>query len=69
MPDFSVAVDGQDIVVSKLSAGLSVTYHKQGRVLIAPELWRLHLSDEELSFYKRAWKAACAKARLLGWIV
>jgi hypothetical protein len=68
MPDFSVAVDGQDIVVSKPSAGLSVTYHKQGRVLVAPELWRNHLSAEQLSFCKRAWKAACAKAQSLGWI-
>jgi hypothetical protein len=69
MPDFSVAVDGRDIVVSKPSAGLSVTYRiKQGRVLIAPELWRIKLSGEELNFYVRAWKAACAKARSLGWI-
>jgi hypothetical protein len=68
MPDFSVAVDGRDIVVSKPSAGLLVTYSKQGRVLIAPELWRTHPSAEELKFYVRAWKAACAKARSLGWI-
>ena len=68
MPDFSVAIDGRDIVVSKPSAGLSVTYSKQGRVLIAPELWRIKLSGEELNFYVRAWKAACAKARSLGWI-
>jgi hypothetical protein len=69
MPNFSVAVDGQNIVVSKPNAGLSVTYRiKQGRVLIAPELWRIKLSGEELNFYVRAWKAACAKARSLGWI-
>jgi hypothetical protein len=68
MPDFSVAVDGRDIVVSKSSAELSVTYRKQGRVLVAPELWRIDLSAEELNFYVRAWKAACAKARSLGWI-
>ena len=68
MSDFSVAVDGQHIVVSKPS-GLSVTYHiKQGQVLVAPELWRIKLSGEELNFYVRAWKAACAKARSLGWI-
>jgi hypothetical protein len=51
-----------------LGAGFSVTYRKRGRVLIAPELWRIDLSPEQLSFYKRAWKAACAKARSLGWI-
>ena len=69
MPDFSVAVDGRDIVVSKPSAGLSVTYRlEQERVLIAPELWRTHPSAEELKFYVRAWKAACAKAQSLGWI-
>ena len=67
MPDFSVTVDRHNIVVSKPSAGLSVTYRKRGRVLVAPELWRMDLSDEELNFYKRAWKAACAKARSLGW--
>ena len=61
MPDFSVAVDRQSIVVSKPSAGLSVTYRKQGRVLVAPELWRTKPSAEELNFYVRAWKAACAK--------
>ena len=54
---------------TKSSAGLSVTYRiKQGRVLIAPELWRIKLSGEELNFYVRAWKAACAEARSLGWI-
>jgi len=68
MPDFSVKVDGLDIVVSKPSAGLSVTYRKQGRVLVAPELWRTHPSAEQLNFYVRAWKAACAKARSLNWI-
>jgi hypothetical protein len=68
MPDFSVAVDGRDIVVSQPSTGSSVTYREQGRVLVAPELWRIDLSAEELNFYVRAWKAACAKARSLGWI-
>jgi hypothetical protein len=68
MPDFSVAVDGQDIVVSKPSEGLSVTYRKQGRVLVAPELWQTHPSAEQLNFYLRAWKAACAMARSLNWI-
>jgi hypothetical protein len=68
MPDFSVAVDDQHIVVSKPSAGLSVTYRKQGRVLVAPELWRNDLSAEELNFYVRAWKAALAKAQSLSWI-
>ena len=68
MPDFSVAVDRQSIVVSTPSAGLSVTYRKQGRVLVAPELWRTKPSAEELNFYVRAWKAACAKAQSLGWI-
>ena len=68
MSDFSVAVDDQHIVVSKPSVGLSVTYRKQGRVLVAPELWRNDLSAEELNFYVRAWKAALAKAQSLSWI-
>jgi hypothetical protein len=59
----------QSQLIGKASLSQSlVTYRKQGRVLIAPELWRIDLSAEKLDFYKRAWKAACAKARSLGWI-
>ena len=54
MPDFSVTVDRQSIAVSKPSTGLLVTYHKQGRVLVAPELWRIKPSAEELSLRRGA---------------
>ena len=67
MPDFSVAVNGRYIVVSKPN-GLSVTYRKQGGVLVAPQLWRTRPNAQQLNFYVRAWKAPCAKARSLGWI-
>jgi hypothetical protein len=68
MPDLSVAVDRQDIVVSKPSVGLSVTYRKQGRILEAVEPMRIDPSTEELLFFVRAWKAAFAKAQSLGWL-
>ena len=68
MPNFSVAVDGQNIVVSKPNAGLSVTYRRYGRILEATELMRNDPSGEELIFLVRAWKAAFAKAQSLGWL-
>ena len=34
MPDLSVNVNRNDIVVSKPSSGLSVTYRRAGRVLV-----------------------------------
>jgi len=68
MPDLSVTQHHHDIVVSKPSAGLSVTYRKQGRILEAVEPMRIDPSAEELTFYVRAWKAAFKKAQSLGWI-
>jgi hypothetical protein len=68
MPDLSVTVDRHDIVVLKPSAGLSVTYRKQGRMLEAIEPMRSDPSAEELKFLVRAWKAAFAKAQSLGWL-
>jgi len=67
-PIFQSQLMTSTIVVSKPSVGLSVTYRKQGRVLVAPELWRNDLSAEEPNFYVRAWKAALAKAQSLSWI-
>ena len=40
MPDLSVDVDRNDIVVSKPSSGLSVTYRRTGRVLVALDSMR-----------------------------
>jgi hypothetical protein len=68
MPDLSVTVDRNDITVAKSSVGLSVTYRKQGRVLVAVEAMRIDPSAEELIFLVRAWKAAFAKAQSLGWL-
>ena len=68
MPNLSVTVDRHDIIVSKPSVGMSVTYRKQGRILEAIEPLRVDPSAEELIFYVRAWKAAFAKAQSLGWL-
>ena len=68
MPDLSVALRGHDIIVSRPSVGLSITYRKQGRILEAVEPLRTDPSAEELIFLVRAWKAAFAKAQSLGWL-
>jgi hypothetical protein len=68
MPDLSVKVRGHEIVVSKLSGGLSVTYRREGSVLVADDLMRSDPSPEELNFLIQAWKAAFAKAQSLGWL-
>ena len=68
MPDLSVEVDRHDIIVSKPSAGLSITYRRQGRILEATQPLRIDPSAEELIFLVRAWKIAFAKAQSLGWL-
>jgi len=68
MPDLSVAVDRNDVVVSKPSAGFSVTYRREGRMLATDNRMRNDPSGDELIFLVRAWKAAFAKARSLGWL-
>jgi len=68
MPDLSVNVNRNDIVVSKPSSGLSVTYRRSGRVLVALESMRRDPKREELMFLVRAWNAAFAKAQSLGWL-
>jgi hypothetical protein len=68
MPDLSVDVDRNDIVVSTPSSGLSVTYRRAGRVLVALDSMRNDPKGEELRFLIRAWNAAFAKAQSLGWL-
>jgi hypothetical protein len=68
MSDLSVAVDHHDITVSKPSAGLSIIYRRQGRILEATQPLRIDPSAEELIFLVRAWKTAFAKAQSLGWL-
>ena len=68
MPDLSVSVDRHDIVVSKPSSGFSVTYRREGRVLVADDPMRNDPSPEELIFLVHAWKVAFAKAQSLGWL-
>jgi hypothetical protein len=68
MSDLSVNVNRNDIVVSKPSSGLSVTYRRTGRVLVALDSMRRDPKGEELMFLVRAWNAAFAKAQSLGWL-
>ena len=68
MPDLSVDVDRNDIVVSTPSSGLSVTYRRAGRVLVALDSMRNDPKGEELIFLVRAWNAMFAKAQSLGWL-
>jgi hypothetical protein len=68
MPDRSVDVNRNDIVVSKPSSGLSVTYRRTGRVLVALDSMRNGPKGEELIFLVRAWNAVFAKAQSLGWL-
>jgi hypothetical protein len=68
MHDLSVDVNRDDIVVSKPSSGLSVTYRRTGRVLVALDSMRNDPKGEELIFLVRAWNAVFAKAQSLGWL-
>ena len=68
MPDLSVNVNRNDIMVSKPSSGLSVTYRRTGRVLVALDSMRNDPKGEELIFLVRAWNAVFAKAQSLGWL-
>jgi hypothetical protein len=70
MPDLQVQVRERDIIVSKPSLGLSLTYRKaaNGPMLEALDPIRGRLSTEELSFLVRAWKAAYERAQSLGWL-
>ena len=68
MSNLSVTVDRYDIVVTSPTVGFSVTYRKEGRVLVAVEALRNDPTSEELNFLVRAWKAAFAKAQSLGWL-
>ena len=68
MHDLSVDVNRNDIVVSKPSSGLSVTYRRAGRVLVVLDSMRNDPEGEELRFLVRAWNAALAKAQSLGWL-
>jgi len=60
MPDLSLKVDRNDIVVSKPSVGLSITYRKQGRISIEP--LPIDPNGEELIFLVR--KKPCEASRV-----
>ena len=70
MPDLSVEVRDRDIVISKPSAGLTITYRKIGAApfLEAVDPIRDKLDSEELIFLVRAWKATFERAKALGWL-
>ena len=69
MPDLSVKVDRYGIVVSEPVSKFSVTYRREGSVLVADDLMRkTDPSAEQMVFLTQAWKAAFAKAQSLGWL-
>ena len=70
MPDLSVEVQDRDIVISKPSAGFTITYRKVGDTPFLEALApiRDNLNSEELIFLVRAWKATFERAKSLGWL-
>ena len=70
MPDLSIEVRDRDIVISKPSAGLTMTYRRVGDApfLEALDPIRDKLNSEELTFLVRAWKATFERAKALGWL-
>ena len=70
MPDLSVEVRCQDIVVSKPGTGLSVTYRRERNepMLVALGSMRCDPDADTLAFMAEAWEAAHAKAKTLGWL-
>jgi hypothetical protein len=62
-------VNRHGVVVSELGSEFSVTYRREGSVLVADDLMRkTDPSAEQMVFLVQAWKAAFAKAQSLGWL-
>ena len=70
MPDLSVEVRDRQIVVTKPSQGLSVTYLRDAYspLLVALDPMRDDPDAERAKFLARAWRAAYSKAKELSWI-
>lgn len=70
MKDLSIEVRHHDLVVTMPSDGHSVTYRKDhlAPMLVALDPMRERFDAKRLEFLARAWKAAYAKAKGLGWL-
>jgi hypothetical protein len=68
MPDLSIEVQGQNIIVTKPSQGLAVTYRKEGPMMVALNPVHDRLDADEAAFLVRAWKAVFDRAKALGWL-
>jgi len=70
MDSLSVEIHDHDIVVTTPSSGQSVTYRKDrlAPMLVALDPMNRSLNDDRLAFFARAWNAAYAKAKELGWL-
>ena len=69
MSHLSLNVDRHGIEVSEPGTEFSVTYRREGSVLVADDLMRkTDPSAEQMVFLVQAWKAAFAKAQSLGWL-
>jgi hypothetical protein len=73
-PKLGLLVSGNDIIVTLLGTGYSVTYFKRKD---SPGLFAKDITNEDdprapmtsAEFLAKAWKVANDKARELGWIV
>jgi hypothetical protein len=70
MTDLSVEVRYHDIIVSQPGTGLSVTYRRDPNSPMLEALCSMRCDPdaETLQFFTKAWKAAHAKAKALGWL-
>jgi hypothetical protein len=69
MADLSIEVRHHEIIVSEPKTGRSVTYrwNSSSRMLEALCEMRSDPDTDTLKFVTEAWKAAYAKAKVLGW--
>jgi hypothetical protein len=70
MGDLAVEVNGPDIIVRSPGTGYCIIYRRvrDEPLLMAVEPMRNDPDAEEARFLARAWKAAHAKAKELGWL-
>ena len=66
--DLTVEVDRYGIAVADPRTGERITFKKEGSLLIAYDLLLERLGPCSPSFLAKAWRAAYAEARKMGWL-
>ena len=63
-------INDRDIIVSQPESGFSVTYRKDGEAPMLVAIDDIGRFDDpaKVKFWARAWRAAHAKARAIGWL-